>query len=107
MDQGKKQPILDPTALAMDRDKCLYVLVGSQERPEDIRSERTKRAVQQALHTSAFEEPPPPRTVIKLRGWNTPELLAKSAPVHTYVMQIAVDAGVSPPLVWVDRKSVV
>jgi len=28
-------------------------------------------------------------------------LLAKSAPVHTYVMQIAVDAGVSPPLVWV------
>jgi hypothetical protein len=101
MDKGKKKPMFGPTALAMDRDKCLYVLVGSQERPEDIRSERTKRAVQQALHTSAFEKPEPPRKVIKLRSWNTPELLAKSAPVHTYVMQIAVDAGVSPPLVWV------
>ncbi len=101
VDKGTKKPIFGPTALAMDRDKCLYVLIGSQERPEDIRTERTKRAVQQALHTSAFEEPPPPRTVIKLRSWNTPELLAKSAPVHTYVMQIAVDAGVSPPLVWV------
>ena len=100
-DKGKKKRMFGPTALAMDRDKCLYVLIGSQERPEDIRSERTKRTVQQALHTSAFEELPPPRTVIKLRGWNTPELLAKSAPVHTYVMQIAVDAGVSPPLVWV------
>ncbi len=101
MDKGKKKRMFDPTALAMDRDKCLYVLIGSQERPEDIRSERTKRAVQQALHASAFEEPEPPRKVIKLRSWNTPELLAESASVHTYVMQIAVDAGVSPPLVWV------
>jgi len=101
MDKGTKKPMFGPTALAMDRDKCLYVLIGSQERPEDIRAERSKRAVQKALETAAFEELPPPRTVIKLRGWNTPELLAESAPVHTYVMQIAVDAGVSPPLVWV------
>ena len=101
MDKGKKKRLLDPTALAMDRDKCLYVLIGSQERPEDLRTERGIRTVQKALHASAFEEPPPPRTVIKLRSWNAPELLAKSAPVHTYVMQIALDAGVSPALVWV------
>jgi len=101
MDKGKKQRILDPTALAMDRDKCLYVLIGSQERPEDLRTERGVRNVQQALHAAAFEEPPPPRKVIKLKNWNAPELLAESAPVHTYVMQIAVDAGVSPALVWV------
>ncbi len=101
LDQGKKQPIFDPTALAMDRDKCLYVLIGTQERPEDLRTEGSIRFVQDALHTSAFEKLPPPRKVIKLQSWNAPELLAKSAPVHTYVMQITVDAGVSPPLVWV------
>lgn len=101
MDKGEKQPILDPTALAMDRDKCLYVLIGSQERPEDPRTERGVRNVQQALHAAAFDELPPPRKVIKLKSWKSPELLAESAPVHTYVMQIAVDAGVSPPLVWV------
>lgn len=101
LDQGKKQPILDPTALAIDRDKCLYVLIGSQQRPEDLRTEGSISFVQDALHTAAFEETPPPRKVIKLKSWNAPELLARSAPVHTYVMQIAVDGGVSPPLVWV------
>jgi hypothetical protein len=100
-DEGKKQRILDPTALAMDRDKCLYVLIGSEARPKDLKTEGSIRFVQNALHKSAFEELPPPRKVIKLRNWNKPELLAKSAPVHTYVMQIAVDAGVKPPLVWV------
>ncbi len=66
-----------------------------------MRTEGSIRFVQDALHTAAFEETPPPRKVIKLKSWNAPELLAASAPVHTYVMQIAVDAGVSPPLVWV------
>lgn len=101
LDQGRKHPILDPTALAIDREQCLYVLIGSQKRPEDPRTESSIRFVQDALHASAFEETPPPRKVIKLKSWNAPELLAKSAPVHTYVMQIAVDTGVSPPLVWV------
>jgi hypothetical protein len=101
LDQGKKQPIMDPTALAIDRDQCLYVLIGSQQRPEDLRTEGSIRFVQDALHTAAFEETPPPRKVIKLKSWNAPELLAASAHVHTYVMQITVDAGVSPPLVWV------
>ena len=101
MDKGEEQRILDPTALAMDRDKCLYLLVGSKKRPEDLRTEGSIRFVQDALHASAFEELPPPRNVIKLRSWNAPELLAESASVHTYTMQIAVDTGVSPPLVWV------
>jgi len=102
LNKGKKQRMFDPTALAMDRDKCLYVLIGSQPRPEDLRTERSIRAVQDALHTWAREKPhEPPRTVIKLRSWKTPELLAESAPVHPHVMQIAVDAGVTPPLVWV------
>ena len=100
-DKGKKRPILDPTALALDNDKRLYVLIGSQKRPKDLKTEGSIRFVQNALHASAFDELPPPRKVIKLQSWNAPELLAKSAPVHTYVMQIAVDAGVSPPLVWV------
>ena len=93
MDKGKKHRILDPTALAMDRDNCLYVLLGSEERPEDLRTEGSIRFVQDALHAAAFEEPPPPRKVIKLKSWRSPDLLAKSAPVHTYVMQITVDAG--------------
>lgn len=101
MDRGKKQRILDPTALAMDRYKCLSVLIGSMERPKDLKTEGSIRFVQDALHKSVFEEPPPPRKVIKLQSWNAPKLLAKSAPVHRNVMQIAVDAGVSPPLVWV------
>ena len=74
---------------------------GDRWRPEDLRTEGSIRFVQNALHTSAFEETPPPRKVIKLQSWNAPELLAKSAPVHTYAMQIAVDAGVTPPLIWV------
>ena len=100
-DKGKKRPILDPTALALDNDKRLYVLIGSQERPKDLKTEGSIRFVQKVFHAPDFEKLPPPRKVIKLQSWNAPELLAKSAPVHTYVMQITVDAGVSPPLVWV------
>jgi len=101
MDKGKKQRILDPTALAMDSDKCLYVLVGPEERPEDLRTERGIRNVQKLFHAPDFEMIRPPRKVIKLKSWKSPELLAESAPVHSHVMQITVDAGVSPPLVWV------
>ncbi len=101
MDKGQRQPMLDPTALAMDSDKSLYVLIGSEERPEDLKTEGHIRAVQKVFHASDFEKLGPPRKVIKLKSWETPKLLAKSALVHTYVMQIAVDDGVSPPLVYV------
>jgi sugar lactone lactonase YvrE len=105
VDKGTKKPIFAPTALAMDRDKCLYVLIGSEERPEDPRTELRKPAVQRVLETGAFQPPEPPRSLIKLKSWKAPELLAKSAPVNTNAMQIAVDAGVTPPIVWLANGS--
>ena len=105
MDKGTSKPIFAPTALAMDRDKCLYVLIGSEPRPKDPRTERTKPAVQKVLETGAFQPPEPPRSLIKLKSWKAPELLAKSAPVNTNAMQIAVDAGVTPPIVWLANGS--
>ncbi len=42
-----------------------------------------------------------PTRLIKLKSWKEPDLLAVSGPLHPDVLQIAVDAGVSPPLVWV------
>jgi len=99
MDKGKKKPMYGPTALAMDRNKCLYVLIGSEKRPEPESMENVF-----SMYTVKHVYPEmsePPRRVIKLKSWNTPELLAKSTPVHTYVMQIAVDGGATPPLVWV------
>jgi len=101
MDKGTKKPLLDPTALAMDSDKCLYVLIGSEKRAEDLRTERGIRNVQKLFHAADFEKLQPPRKIVKLKSWKKPELVAESAAVHTYVMQIAVDAGVSPTLVWV------
>ena len=113
--KGEKQPILDPTALAMDREGCLYVLVGAEKRGEDPRTERGVRNVQRWMHQQATgtplappssrenPKPPPPlpRKLIKLKSWKKPELLAERAPVYAHTLQIAVDAGVTPPLVWV------
>jgi hypothetical protein len=39
--------------------------------------------------------------LIKLKGWRDPDSLAVSQALHPDVLQIAVDAGVSPSLVWV------
>lgn len=98
---GEKHPINDPTALAIDAAKSLYVLVGSDRRPEDQRLERTLKLLQQDVVAAARKPAPPPRRLIKLKSWSEPELLASSGPLHPEVLQIAVDAGVSPPLVWV------
>jgi len=70
---GRHVPLQDPTALAMDRRQCLYVLalVDSQRR------------------------------LIKLKGWQEPRLLAVSAPLDADAIRIAVDAAVDPPLVWI------
>ena len=114
-DKGEKLPILDPTALAMDREGCLYVLVGAEKRGEDPRTERGVRNVQRWMHQLATgmplappssrenPDPPPPlpRKLIKLKSWKKPELLAERPSVYAHTLQIAVDAGVSPPLVWV------
>ena len=100
-DKGQKKPLHGPTALAMDRDKNLYVLIGSRQRPEDQRVERTLRSVQRDVQDAARKSPEGHTRLIKLKSWRQPELLAASGPLHPDVLQIAVDAGVSPPLVWV------
>ncbi len=103
--EGKKQPLNGPTALAIDHQKNLYVLVAPEPRPQDPRVERTLSLVRQHLVAAAGKPPQAPRKLIKLKSWRQPELLAVSQPVHQDVLQIAVDAGVSPPLVWVANGS--
>ena len=68
---GQDVPLRNPTALAMDREQCLYVLalVDSQRR------------------------------LIKLKSWQAPRLLAVSGPLDANAIRIAVDGGVDP-LAW-------
>ena len=103
--EGTKHPLFDPTALAIDAEKSLYVLVGSEERPKDRRVERTLGALRQDVVAAAGKPPSPPRKLIKLRSWKEPRLMASSEPLHQDILQVAVDAGVSPALVWVANAS--
>ena len=98
---GAKHPIYDPTALAIDAEKSLYVLVGSKERPKSQRVERSLPLIRRDVNAAARKPSQAPRKLIKLRNWKEPRLIAVSRPLHPEVLQIAVDAGVSPPLVWV------
>ena len=98
---GKKNPIFDPTALAIDAEKSLYVLVGSEERPKAPNVERSLPILKRDVVADARKPPKAPRKLIKLRSRKEPELVAVSGPLDPEVLQIAVDAGVSPPLVWV------
>lgn len=100
-DHGKRYPLHDPTALAIDDRSNLYVLVGSKKRPADLRVERTLRLLRRAVDAAAGKPPAAPRKLIKLKSWRRPELLAVSKPLDADVLQIAVDAGTRPPLVWV------
>ena len=99
--EGKRNPINGPTALAIDHDRHLYVLVAPEKRPKDQRVERTIPVLKRAVVAAARKPPEAPRKLIKLKSWRQPRLLAVSEPVNPDVLQIAVDAGVSPPLVWV------
>ncbi|MFH1918753.1 MAG: hypothetical protein ABIP48_02540 [Planctomycetota bacterium] len=99
--EGEKHPIYDPTALAIDAQRSLYVLVGSDKRPKDQRAERTLGLLQRDVNATAGKPPEAPRKLIKLKSWKEPQLIAVSGPLHPDVLQVAVDAGVSPPLVWV------
>jgi len=103
--EGKKQPLNAPTALAIDRRKNLYVLVGPEPRPKNERVERTLASVRRDLVAKAGKPPEAPRKLIKLKSWRQPELLAVSKHLDPDTLQIAVDAGVSPPLVWVANAS--
>ncbi|OHB78668.1 MAG: hypothetical protein A2V98_03360 [Planctomycetes bacterium RBG_16_64_12] len=99
--EGEKDPLYGPTALAIDHEKGLYVLVASEKRPEDQHVERTLPSLQRDVLATAEKPPEEPRKLIKLKSWTQPDLLAVSKPLDQDVLQIAVDAGVSPPLVWV------
>ncbi len=98
-----KTVLLDgPTALAIDHENHLYVLIGSQPRStnRDI-VERTLPSIQQDYLAAAQTGSGVSTRVVKLQSWREPQLLAASTPLHGDVLQIAVDAGTSPPLVWV------
>ena len=99
--EGKKHPLHGPTALAIDHNGSLYVLVAPRPRPKDPRVERTLALLMKDLEAAAVEPPEAPRKLIKLKSWKEPRLIAVSGPLHQDVLQVAVDAGVSPPLVWV------
>jgi hypothetical protein len=71
--EGRDVPLRQPTALALDREQCLYVL---------------------ALVDSA-------RRLLKLKSWREPRLLAVSEPLHADTVRIAVDGGAQPPVVWI------
>jgi hypothetical protein len=104
--EGQEHPIHGPTALAMDGDKNLYVLVASQPRSADEPIvERTLAALQQDYLRAAQQDAAESTRLIKLKSWQEPRLLAISPPLHSDVLQIAVDAGVCPPLVWVANGS--
>jgi hypothetical protein len=99
---GRQHPLHGPTALAMDREHCLYVLVAPRAKSADRPIiERTLPLIQQEYLREARTPTEDFTRLIKLKSWREPRLLAASEPLHQDVLQIAVDSGVSPPLVWV------
>jgi hypothetical protein len=99
---GRQHPLHGPTALATDRDHGLYVLVASRAKTADRPLiERTLPLIQQEYLREARTPTENPTRLLKLKSWREPRLVAASAPLHQDVLQVAVDAGVSPPLVWV------
>jgi len=70
---GKSVRIEKPTALAIDKEGCMYVLVDE---------DRAKK-------------------LVKLKSWQEPELLSISQPLHGDAFQIALDKQATPPLVWI------
>jgi hypothetical protein len=103
--KGKTYPLHGPTALAIDHAKNLYVLIAARERPADQHVERTLPTLQRDVLLAAQKGSDEPTKLLKLRSWQEPVLLAVSVPLPQDVLQIAVDAGVSPPLVWVANGS--
>ena len=100
--EGQAVPLDGPTALAIDREQHLYVLVASRPRSANQEIvERTLASIQQDYLAAAQTSSDDFTRLIKLKSWREPQFLAGSAPLHHDVLQIAVDAGVAPPLVWV------
>ena len=97
--EGKSVPLDGPTALAIDHEQHLYVLIASKpKRPTNQEIvERTLPSIQQDYLAAAQTSSDDFTRLIKLKSWREPQLLAASAPLHPDVLQIAVDAGTSPP----------
>ena len=76
--EGRDVPLGNPTALAIDHERHLYVL-----------------ALVESLTGESL------RRLIKLDSWQKPRLLAISDPLDPDTVRIAVDRGVNPPLVWI------
>ena len=55
--------------MAIDREKCLYVLVASGKRPKDPRTELTLGSFRHDVEAAAGKHPEDPRTLIKLKSW--------------------------------------
>jgi hypothetical protein len=99
---GQRLPLHDPTALALDQDQHLYVLLGSEPRimpAEPV--ERTLAAIQQDYELSAQMRSAGYRRIVKLESWRNPKLLASSDELAPDVLQFVLDTGASPTLVWV------
>ncbi len=104
--EGQSIPLHGPTALAMDREQHLYVLIASKPRSTSAEIvERTLPAIQQDYLTTAQTRSDDFTRLIKLKSWREPQFLAGSPPLDADVLQIALDTGVSPPLVWVANGS--
>lgn len=104
--EGKRHPLDGPTALAIDRENSLYVLVASQAKSADQPViEHTLELIQKDYLSAALKPRNDSTRLIKLTSWREPRRVAASAPLDSEVLQIAVDCGVSPPLVWVANGS--
>ncbi len=99
---GQQEPLHDPTALALDHEQHLYVLIGSEPRtmPAEL-VERTLSAIQQDYEQSAQNRSGNYRRIVKLESWRQPRALAVSDKFDSDVVQFVVDSGVSPSVVWV------
>ena len=101
--QGNSHPIYDPTALAIDSDGALYVLAGCGPKPEYLNYDHdTLGGLSRRVIDNVENRPGvPARKLLKFDRWRQMNLMAKSGPLHSEAMQIAVDNGNSPPQVWV------
>lgn len=99
---GTRIPLHDPTALALDHEQHLYILLGSEPRVMPTEPvERTLAAIQQDYELSAQTRVTGHRRVVKLESWREPRLLASSDTLDPDVIQFAVDTGATPTIVWV------
>ncbi len=62
--------------MAIDAERNLYVLVGSEKRPKEQGSERSLPLMKREVVDAARKPSGTPRKLIKLKSWEEPELMA-------------------------------